>query len=325
MACNRRAFMTAGAAMAAAFSGLPALAELPRTVRILVGFPAGTTPDVLSRKVGERMMGKEGVQSVVVENKLGAGGQLAVATLKTSPADGSSLLLTPMSMLGVFPHTYNRLPYDPLVDATPVSMGALFDYGIAVGPGVPDQVRTLNDLLAWFKANPAKASMGSSSTGSTLHFTVMMLSRSSKVDITHVGYKGSSFAIQEMLGGSLPALCAPLGSFLSQPGLRVLATTGAQRSRFTPNVPTLAEQGYKNMVFSEWYGFFLPGKASPETVKKFNLLLRQLLADKEIVDMLALSGMEAKSSSPEELALALRSDLERWGGIVKSIGFKADA
>lgn len=325
MAFNRRSFMAAGAALAAAFPGLPALAELPRMVRILVGFPAGTTPDVLSRKVGERMTGKEGVQSVVVENKLGAGGQLAVATLKTSPADGSNLLLTPMSMLGVFPHTYNRLPYDPVADATPVSMGAVFDYGIAVGPGVPEQVKTLNDLLAWFKANPAKANMGSSSTGSTLHFTVVMLARNAKVDITHVGYKGSSFAIQEMLGGNLPALCAPLGSFLNQPALRVLATTGAQRSRFTPNVPTLVELGYKDMVFSEWYGFFLPGKASPETVKKLNQTLRQVLGEKDIVDMLALSGMEAKSSTPEELASALRSDLDRWGGIVKSIGFKADA
>ena len=179
--------------------------------------------------------------------------------------------------------------------------------------------------MTWFKANPKQANMGSPATGSTLHFVTVMLGRAAGVDLTHVGYKGSAHAIQDMLGGNLPALCSPLGTFLNQPKLRVIATSGAQRSRFTPNVPTLVEQGFKDMVYDEWYGFFLPAKTPAETVNKLNSALRVALADKDIVDTLATFGMDAAPSSPEQLAAALKADLQRWAPIVKNIGFSADS
>lgn len=141
--------------------------------RILVGFPGGTTPDVLARKVAE-LLTRNYARAAVVENRQGAGGQLAVAGMKGAPADGSTMVLTPMSMLGVFPHTYKKLPYDVEADLTPVSMAATFDYGIAVGPAVPESVRGIQDLIAWYKANPGRANMASPSTGSTLHFVTVM-------------------------------------------------------------------------------------------------------------------------------------------------------
>ena len=326
MSFNRRDFLAAGTAAAASigFSGNALAQAAPESVRLFVGFPGGTTPDVLARKVGEQLT-KGYARAAIVDNRLGAGGQLAVVATKGAAADGSTVLLMPMSMLGVFPHTYKKLPYDPEADLTPVAMGATFEYGIAVGPVVPDSVKDIRDLIAWFKANPAQANMASPSSGSTLHFVTVMLGRAAGVDITHIGYRGSPPAIADMLGGTMPALCAPLGSFFNQPKLRVVGTSGAKRSRFTPNVPTLAEQGFKDLVFEEWYGFFLPAKAPTDIVNRLNGALRSALAEKDVVDTLATFGLEPAPSSPEQLAAALRADYQKWRGIVKSIGFTAES
>ncbi len=322
---NRRRFGTLSASLAAGAMLRPAAgwAQSIDTARILVGFPAGSTPDVLARKVGDHLA-KGYCRSAVVDNRTGAGGQLAVSATKSAAPDGANILLTPMSMLGVYPHTYKKLPYDPMADLTPVSMGVTFDFAIGVGPGVPESVRNINDLMAWYKAHPDKASIGSPATGSTLHFTSVLLGRAAGVDITHVGYRGSGPAISDMLGGNLPALCSPLGSFLNQPKLRVLATCGAARSRFTPDVPTLAEQGLREVVYSEWYGFYLPAKAPSATVGRLNTALREALALPDIVQTLATFGMESAASTPEQLAATLQTDIQRWGAIVKSIGFTAD-
>lgn len=154
---------------------------------------------------------------------------------------------------------------------------------------------------------------------------IVMLGREAGVDIKHIGYRGSPPAIADMLGGTMPALCAPLGSFFNQPKLRVVGTSGAKRSRFTPNVPTLAEQGFKDLVFEEWYGFFLPAKAPTDVVNRLNSALRSALAEKDVVETLATFGLEPAPSSPEQLAAALRADHQKWRGIVKSIGFSADS
>lgn len=326
MPINRRQFINATiASTVLACIGRDALAQTLDSTRIAIGFTAGSTPDVLARKVAAKLAGSY-ARSAIVDNRPGAGGQLAVTAIKSSPANGTDILLTPMSILGVYPHTYRKLPYDPIADLTPVTMGVTYDYGIAVGTAVPDTVKTIADLMAWYKANPQNANIASPAPGSTLHFVGVMLGRVAGVELSHVGYRGSPQAIQDMLGGTLPALCSPLGSFTNTYGgkLRVLATTGAKRSRFMPNVPTLAEQGYKDMVFSEWYGFFLPAKASPEAVKKLNAALQQALVSPEITATLAEFAMEPTPSTPEQLAASLKSETQRWEPIVKSIGFVAD-
>lgn len=327
MSIDRRQFIhTTIASALLACVGRDVLAQALESTRIVIGFTAGSTPDVLARKVGAKLAGSY-ARSAIVDNRPGAGGQLAVTSVKPSPANGTDILLTPMSILGVYPHTYKRLPYDPIADLTPVSIGVTYDYGIAVGPAVPESVKTIADLMAWYKANPRSANIGSPAPGSTLHFVGVMLGRAAGVELSHIGYKGSPQAIQDMIGGNLPAMCSPLGSFTNTYGgkLRVLATTGAKRSRFTPNVPTLAEQGYKDMVFSEWYGFFLPAKASPEAVKKLNTALQQALTSPDIVGTLADFAMEPAPSTPEELVASLKSEMQRWAPIVKSIGFVAES
>ena len=330
MSLTRRQLIQSTSA-AALLSGIGsrALAQAApfENARIVTGFPPGGTSDTICRRVAERL--KPGyAKTVVVENRSGAGGQIAITSMKTAAADGTTILQTPMSMLGIYPHIYKKLPYDPIADLTPASLGAIFDFGFAVGPLVPASVKNIADFLAWCKANPTQANYGSPAAGSVPHFIGVLIGRAGGVDLKHVPYRGTQPAILEMMGGQLPAVSGPIGEFtqhVASGRCRVLAATGAVRSKFAPDVATLAEQGHKELVFSEWFGFYLPAKTAAELVQRANSALRAALAEKDVVDGLALMGLESKSSTPAELAAMLKADTERWGPIVKSIGFTAES
>lgn len=324
---NRRTLLSA-AALALALAPLGAVQAQPavENARIVVGFPAGSTPDVLARRVAERLAPLY-AKSVIVENRTGAGGQLAVVALKGAPADGKTILLTPMSMLGIYPHTYKSLPYNVQSDIVPVSMGVTFDAALAVGAGVPAEIKTVPQFMAWAKANPTKANIGSPATGSTLHFLGSELSRAAGVPLTHIGYRGTTAAMPELIAGQLPAMISPVGEFLryaSEGKLRILGTSGLQRNVFTPNVPTFVEQGYKDVSLTEWYGFYLPAKTPAPMVKALNTALRQVLVQPELKETLTMFGMVAAPSSPDELNAALQQASTRWAPIIQRIGFSAD-
>jgi len=328
MTLARRTLLQSAVASALVAVGTRAQAQAALdNVRIITGFPPGGTSDTICRRVAARLAPGYG-RSVVVENRTGAGGQIAIQAVRTMAPDGATILQTPMSMLGIYPHIYRRLPYDPVADLTPVTLGCTFDFGLAVGPAVPASVRTLPEFLAWCKANPAQANFGSPAAGSVPHFIGVLLGRSAGIELKHVPYRGTQPAILEMIGGQIQAVSGPIGEFTQHVAAgrcRLLAATGATRSRFAPETPTLMEQGLRDMSFSEWFGFYLPARASAEVVQRANTALRAALADKETVDGLALMGLEAKSSTPAELAALLKADTEKWGPIVKSIGFTAES
>ena len=328
MTLARRTLLQSAVASALVAVGTRAQAQAALdNVKIITGFPPGGTSDTICRRVAARLAPGYG-RSVVVENRTGAGGQIAIQAVRTMAPDGATILQTPMSMLGIYPHIYRRLPYDPVADLTPVTVGCTFDFGLAVGPAVPASVRTLPEFLAWCKANPAQANFGSPAAGSVPHFIGVLLGRSAGIELKHVPYRGTQPAILEMIGGQIQAVSGPIGEFTQHVAAgrcRLLAATGATRSRFAPETPTLMEQGLRDMSFSEWFGFYLPARASAEVVQRANTALRAALADKETVDGLALMGLEAKSSTPAELAAMLKADTDRWGPIVKSIGFTADS
>lgn len=329
MLITRRSLLQYGAT-ATALSGLipHAFAQATfDTVKIITGFPPGGTSDTICRRVAVKLAPGYG-KSVLVENRPGAGGQIAIQGVRSMAADGATLLQTPMSMLGIYPHIYKKLSYDPVADLTPVSLGCTFDFGFAVGPSVPASVKSINDFLAWCKANPAQANFGSPAAGSVPHFIGVLLGRAQGLDLRHVPYRGTQPAILDMIGGQIQAVSGPIGEFTQHVAAgkcRLLAATGTARSKFAPDTPTLLEQGLKDMAYSEWFGFYLPGNAAPDVVQRANAALRAALADKDTVDGLALMGLEAKSSTPGELAAMLKADTERWGPIVKAIGFTADS
>ena len=296
------------------------------TVRIVTGFPPGGTSDTICRRVAAKLPASYG-KSAVVENRTGAGGQLAVQAMRQMPGDGSVILQTPMSMLGIYPHIYKKLPYDPVADVVPCSLGAVFDFGLAVGPSVPATVRNVEEFLAWCRANPAQANFGSPGAGAMPHFMGELIGKARGVALKHVPYRGTQPAILEMIGGQIPAVSGPIGEFTQHVAAgkaRLLAASGAQRSKFAPGTPTLIEQGFKDMSFSEWFGFFLPAKATDEVIRRANAALRTALADKETVDGLEVMGLESKSSTPAELAAMLKADTEKWGPLVKAVGFTVD-
>jgi tripartite-type tricarboxylate transporter receptor subunit TctC len=329
MSINRRqALQSTGAAALLAAIGRNAFAQAPQveTLRIVTGFAAGGTSDTICRRVAQRLQG-EYAKAAVVENKTGAGGQIAIQTVKATPPDGATLLQTPTSMLTIYPHIYRKLPYDPQADLTPVSLGCGFDFGFAVGPAVPASVKTVPEFLAWVKANPNGGNFGSPAAGSTPHFLGALVGKSAGLDLRHVAYRGTQPAMLDLLGGNISAVSGPIGDItqhLASGKVRILATSGGKRNRFAPDVPTFTEQGLKDMVHSEWFAFFLPAKASPELVARLNTSLKAALAHRDVVDGLATFGLEAMSSTPAEVAELVKRDTAKWAPIVKQVGFTAD-
>lgn len=296
------------------------------TATIVTGFAAGGTSDTTCRRIAQRMQ-PDYAKAVVVENRTGAGGQIAVSYVKGRPADGATILQTPTSMLTIYPHIYRKLPYDPVADLTPVSLACVFDFGFAVGPSVPANIRTVPEFLAWAKSNPNGANFGSPAAGSTPHFIGALLGRQAGVELKHAAYRGTQPAMLDLLGGNISAVSGPVGDIiqhLSTGKVRILGVSGAKRSRFAPDVPTFGEQGIANMAHSEWFAFLLPAKASAEVVGRLNAAMKAALAQKDVIDGLAGFGLEAMSSSPAELADLLKRDTSKWGPIVKQVGFTAE-
>ncbi len=331
---NRRDLISTsvGAALmgSAAFRAAWAQTGLPiEQVKIYYGFPAGSSGDIVSRRVAEKMAGSAYTRNVaVVENKPGAGGRIAMDVLKPAPADGSHLALTPFSMLAVFPHVYRNLSYDPFKDFVPVSMTSIINHGLAVGPMVPESVKTVKQFLDWAKANPTLANYGSPGAGSTPHFLGALLGINSGVALNHVPYKGSVPGVTDVVGGQIAAMVTPHGDFLANHKsgkMRILATSGAKRSPFVPEVPTFAEQGFAELTVDEWFSIFAPARTPAHIVAAANAAINVAVRDKSVIDSLAVVGLVARGSTPEELGQSLREQFDRWGPLVKRIGFTADS
>ncbi len=330
MSVDRRQFIQGSLLLSALSScglSITAHAQTVDTLKVVTGFAPGGTSDTTCRRLAEKLRGSY-AKNTVVENRTGAGGQIVIQSLKTAPADGTTLMQTPMSMLGIYPHIYKKLAYDPVNDVMPVSLAAVFDFGLAVGPAVPASVTNVNEFVAWCKANPTMANFGSPAAGSVPHFIGALLGRATGVDLKHAPYRGSQPALLEMIGGNLAAVSAPVGDILQHVAggkARLLATSGAKRNKFAPSIATYTEQGLKDFAFSEWFGLYTVAKTPADILQKMNAACREAIASTEFTDGLATFGLEARGSTPEELAAMLRSDTERWGRLVKTIGFSADA
>ena len=324
---QRRQLLVAGAF--AAF-GMPLIGRSQATeraqVKVLCGFPPGGTTDMVSRRVADRFRANGYAKVALVDNRVGVGGRLAVEELQRQPADGSVLLLTPASMVTLYPHIYSKLSYKHS-DLTPVCTACNLEFGFGVGPAVPESVTTLAAFLDWIRANPDKANYGSPGAGTPPHFVGALLAQESGADLRHVAYKGSAPGIQDLLGGQVTSFTSPIGDYLQylKAGrLRLLATSGPQRTPFTPDVPTYAELGLKRLTIGEWYGFFLPGGAAPEVVQRTAAAIGQAVAAPDVIEAFAQFGLVARANTPAEQFRAVQQENAEWGPIVKAIGFRAE-
>ncbi|MET1114052.1 MAG: tripartite tricarboxylate transporter substrate-binding protein [Comamonas sp.] len=324
---TRREFAAGLSAAALAFStGRSALAQSGSPARIVVGYPPGGTLDVTARRVSEAW--REQGRASLVDNRSGAAGRVANAQLKREKADGSVMLCTHTSALSIYPHVYAKLGYDPVADFRPVSPLASVTCAFAVSTAaVPASVTTLDAYVKWIKATPQAANFASPAAGSMAHFLGYQLDQAAGLKLTHVPYRGSAPAMQDLLGGQITAYMGFVADFLQYPDnqkLRILAVTSEKRSRFLPGVPTFAELGLAQVTGVESYGLFLPPRASDAMVAELAEATRQATQSAALIAGFDKLGLEPLWSSPAAYAQQIARESRHWRPIVAASGFRSE-
>ncbi len=307
--------------LVAIFSDAIRTAAAETASRMLVGFGVGGAIDVIARVLVEGM--KDYAPSFIVDNRPGAGGRLALGVLKTSPADGTAMILAPASNFAVYPHVYKTLGYAAFGDFVPVTTVCSFPFLITVGPMVPADVRTLADFVTWCAANPKLATYGTAAAGSMLHFTGASLAKAGRFEFVHLPYGGPG-GIQDLIGGRIAATIYPIGTALPhvQSGaIRALATTGAHRSPLLVDVPTVREVGYPALEANEWFGVFVPANTPAATVSRLNAAIRTVVNTDGFKTALAKLAIDPAAQTPTEFVQLVKFDFDRWGPIVHASGF----
>ncbi len=304
----------------------PALAQGQRPLaRMLVGFPAGGSADIVARLVAERLRGAYAA-NVIVENRPGASGRLAVEALKAAEPDGNTMLMTASSMLSLLPHIYpTSTRYDSFADFVPVCSAGDFPLGMAAGPraGMPG---TLAEFIQWGRGQ-AEIGYSSPSAGTTPHFLGIQFARAAGLNMTHVSYRGSAPAMQDLIGGTLGASFHPVIDLVGATDAgraRLLAITSPAREVRYPQVGTFAEQGFPQFSSREWFGVFLPARTPGEVVAALNQQMQRLSATADYTAALARLVMQPRATGTAEFAAMLRADWDRWARVVQESGFKPE-
>ncbi len=294
--------------------------------RIIIGLPPGGATDAIARQVASNMRLPDGA-SVIVENRPGAGGRIGVVAVKNAPPDGSTLLISPSSVLTIFPHVYGKVGYDPVRDLQPITSLCEVPYSITVGPMVPESVRTLKDFALWARSNKDKSFFGCPGEGTTPHFVGWMFGKAAGFDFRQVAYKGGGPAVLDVIGGQIASTINVVSEVLQHAKagkVRVLAVSSAQRLPQLPDVPTMQEAGFPTLEAAEWFGLFAPAGTPASAVAQLNRSVVDAMAKPEVRRFLADACLFPKTTSPEELSALLRKDLDHWGPVAKSTGFRIE-
>jgi len=301
-----------------------AQAQVDKPVRILVGFAPGGSADIAARLLAERMAG-ELKQPVIVENKPGAGARIAAEMLKNAAPDGSTLMLAPIVVPVLAPLVFSKLPYNPSTDFAPVAHVANFQFGLSVNASHP--AKNMQELLAWFKANPAQANFGSPAPGSLPHFFGVMIATGAGLDLVHVPFNGGGPLMNALVGNQVSSGIDTLVDQIEMVRggkIRMLATSAATRSPLLPEVPTFAESGLKGVEGTSWFAVYAPAKTPAATIQQINAAVNKALATPELRERFGKLGLEPTGGSPADLAAIMKRDSERWAPVVKASGFRAD-
>lgn len=321
---SRRAFAKVAAAIPVTV--MPAWAQIGGTTgKVIVGYPAGGTLDVTARHMVEAFRKKD--RAYIVDNRAGAAGRIANSQLKREKADGSALLCTHTSALTIYPHVYARLMYDASADFIPISPVVSVSCAFAVSNIVPTSVKTLQEYFSWVRANPAQATYASPAAGSLAHFLGFQLSEAGNLKLQHIPYRGSAPAMQDLIGGQIPAYMGFVADFMPylQSGkVRILGTVGERRSRFMPNIATFAEQGLPQVRGTESYGVFAPPGTPESVVQQLNDSVVAASKDPTMRAAFEQIGLEVYTLSPPEYGALIKRDRDVWRPIVQASGFRSE-
>jgi len=303
----------------------PALAQADRPpLRILVGFPPGGSADTIARLLAERLREPLGGQNVVIDNKPGAAGRIAIDQLKASAPDGNTVLVMPSGPVVLFPHVFKRLSYDVNKDLAPVSQLAGFQFAVVSGP--KSGVKNIAEMLAKVKSAPDTANYGTPGTGSVPHFLGVLLGDAAGVSLQHVPFQGGAPLMTSLLGGHVGYGIDVVLEALEQHRagkVRIIAVTGAARSPLLPDVPTLREQGVA-MDAAAWFAMYGPGTLPREQAQRLSQAVATAMRDPALRKRLDELGLEPIGSTPEQLASVQKADFEKWAKPVKATGYQAD-
>lgn len=325
-------FMKKSAAVAAIVSavgfgivlGSPALAQPQKTLRIVVGFPAGQTTDIVTRVIAERLAVALG-QPVIVDNRPGQGGSLALGLLAKSPADGSVMSISALAAYVANPHLYKSVAYDTLKDFDPVARILDIPVVLVTHPSLP--VKSVADLIAYAKANPGKMTHSSSGNGTVSHLGMDEFKRRAGIDIVHAPYQGSAKAMLDLMAGNVQLgldAVAVTQTHIQAGKMRLLAVASSQRMSLFPDTPTIAELGFPGFETVAWIGAVMPAGTPKDVREKVGVEILKIVRSPEFEQRMTTLGMITRPAGPEEFGAFIKSEFARWGTIIKASGIKVE-
>ena len=295
-----------------------------QAIRVYVGFPPGGAIDLTARVLVERLRGGLG-GPVVVENKPGAAGNIAAIALKQAKADGMTLMLAPVNVYCISAALYKNLPFDPVKDFSAVGTVATFPWGLAISSNVP--ANSVQELVAWLKANPQSANCGMAALGSEGHLLAYAFSRAAGVNLNFIGYKGGAPMTQDLIAGQIPMVFDPVVNQIGPHNagrVRVLAVSGAGRSEALPRIPTFSELGYKEVTGETWIGLSVPRGTPVARIAELSTAFSNAARDGEVKSRFIQLGLSTLPGSADEMTKLIATDIERWGALVKALGLQLD-
>ena len=295
-----------------------------KPVKIIAPFPPGGPIDVLARTVADHYQKKTG-QGVVVENRAGGAGNIGIQAVAQAPADGHTWLFIPQGNITINATLMKDLPFNWERDFAPVTLIAYAPNILVVNPSVP--ARNVKELIQYAKANPGKLTYGSPGIGSSLHLIGELMKREAGIEISHVPYKGTTQAMQDLLGGQISMMFGSLPTLMPQVKagkLRALAVTTAKRTPAAPELPTLAESGLKSLDVPSWYGALVPAKTPKEVIQKIHADIAAILNTGEVKQVLEAQGLYPVANRPDEFAAQIRREIAVWARVIREAGIKAE-
>jgi tripartite-type tricarboxylate transporter receptor subunit TctC len=301
--------------------GVPSAQEIKGPIKIVVPYPAGGGSDVVARLIADKLKDSLG-QTVIVENKPGAGGRIGTEFVKGQPADGTTMLVVNPALFVVAPVVFSKLAYDPDIDFAPVSLITTYQFCASV-PST-SVIKDVKGLIDWIKKNPNQANYGSPAAGSLPHFFGLMIGKAAGVEMVHSSYNGSGPLVTALIGNQIPmgVDAYDAQSAYHPDKIRILATAGTARKK--PDIPTFKEQGFPEIEGVGWNAIVVPAKTPKPVIDKLSAAIAKAVKSPDVVEKIQGLGSDAVGTTPEEFSAILKKDRERWVPIIKASGFKAE-